>query len=299
MTDTSNLRFLRLTENLIGFYDGRVPGQRYAPGPNWVDDGALSLGICSYALVDGTDGMVFDTHVSPQHGLRIRQTLEKMKVSRITVVLSHWHLDHIAGNEAFADCEIIAHRLTQSTLEANKTAIEEARQSGMPAISPLILPTTTYEDQMTLRIGNLEVHLRHVPAHSRDGTVLYLPAESLLLAGDTLEDTVSWVAEPDSLPEQLKALDQMWGWEIERIFPNHGAPEVIENGGYRKPLIRAGQQYLRTLQRAATDAEIASLPLKEFIAGPLTAGWVNYFAPYERVHQENLARVKAALKAQE
>jgi hypothetical protein len=36
------------------------------------------------------------------------------------------------------------------------------------------------------------------------------------------------------------------------------------------------------------------LPLKEFIAGPLTAGWVNYYEPYERVHQQNLARVIAA-----
>ena len=65
--------------------------------------------------------------------------------------------------------------------------------------------------------------------------------------------------------------------------------------GYRKTLIRANQQYLRTLQRATREEDIATLPLKEFIAGPLQAGWVNYYEPYERVHAENLARVKMAV----
>ena len=61
-------RVLRLSERLLGFYDGRVAGDRFAPQSNWVDDGALSLGICSYALVDGADAIVYDTHVSAAHG---------------------------------------------------------------------------------------------------------------------------------------------------------------------------------------------------------------------------------------
>ena len=87
----------------------------------------------------------------------------------------------------------------------------------------------------------------------------------------------------------------MWGWEIEKVYPNHGDPMIIEGTGYRKTLIRANQQYLRTLQRATREEDIATLPLKEFIAGPLQAGWVNYYEPYERVHAENLARVKMAV----
>ena len=294
MTDFKHFRVLRLTDNLIGFYDGRGEGVAYGTD-NWVNAGALSLGICSYALVDEGEALVYDTHVSPAHGEMIRRTLHKMHVSKITVVLSHWHLDHVAGTCAFDDCEIIANRLTLQALEKNKAAIEAGTLHGPPAIHPLVLPTRIYEDQLTLHVGSLEVQLRHVAAHSRDGTVLYLPDEALLLAGDTLEDTVSWVAEPDTIPEQLEALDRMWGWEIEKVYPNHGDPMIIEGTGYRKTLIRANQQYLRTLQRATREEDIATLPLKEFIAGPLQAGWVNYYEPYERVHTENLARVKMAV----
>ena len=121
--DLRHLRILRLSAGLIGFYDGRVPGLRFAPEPNWVDDGALSLGICSYALVDGDEALVYDTHVSVAHAAAIRDALERLGVRRILVVLSHWHPDHIAGNEAFADCEIIANRLTAELL-ARATACD-------------------------------------------------------------------------------------------------------------------------------------------------------------------------------
>jgi len=73
---TQHLRTLRLTDNLLGFYDGRVPGQAFASEPNWVDDGALQLGICSYALVDGGHALVYDTHVSVEHAAVIRNAVE-------------------------------------------------------------------------------------------------------------------------------------------------------------------------------------------------------------------------------
>lgn len=289
--DTSNLRYMRLTESLIGFYDGRVAGQRFAAEENWVDDGAISLGICSYALIDGKDAIVYDTHVSVPHAKKIRRMLEGLGVRNIAVVLSHWHLDHVAGTEAFADCEIISNKLTAETLGRNKTAIEAATQSGPPAINPLILPTTTFEGRTHIHCGGLHIDLLEFNIHSRDGTVLHLPAESLLLAGDTLEDTVTYVAEPEGLSDHLKELDRMWSLSIDRIFPNHGDPVSIENGGYRKNFIRSTQQYIRMLLRMKTDEALRSMALKEIIAGPLEAGWISYFEPYEAVHRRNIADV--------
>lgn len=63
MSDTSQLRYLRLTDQLAGFYDGRIEGYRFAPYDNWVDSGALPLGICSCAPIDGGEAIVYDTHV--------------------------------------------------------------------------------------------------------------------------------------------------------------------------------------------------------------------------------------------
>jgi glyoxylase-like metal-dependent hydrolase (beta-lactamase superfamily II) len=288
---TSHFRYLRLTDNLIGFYDGRVEGHSFSSEPNWVDEGALSLGICSYALIDGDEAVVYDTHVSPEHGQKIRQTLERLGAKKICVVLSHWHLDHVAGTSAFSDCAIIANSRTASLLSEHKLAIENGTHHGPPAISPLILPTETFEGQMELQCGKLALELIEMNIHSSDATVLLMPNEKLLLAGDTLEDTITYVAEPGRLRDHLPELDRMFGFDIESIFPNHGDPVIIENGGYRKTLIRATQQYIRTLLRCATDDQLRAKPLQELIAGPLQAGWVSYFPPYENVHRDNLAAV--------
>ena len=129
------LRILRPAPNVIAFYDGRVPGVRaYAEAPNWVDDGAYSLGVASYALVNGADALVYDTHISIEHAKIIRETLVKAGVRDIRVVLSHWHLDHIAGNAVFADCEMIAHRWTFEAMTTHQAAIEAGTRDGLPAI---------------------------------------------------------------------------------------------------------------------------------------------------------------------
>ena len=71
-----HMRVLRPADGVLAFYDGRVEGYRFAEGPNWVDDGALSLGIASYAVIDGDEALVYDTHVSVEHAGFIRRLLE-------------------------------------------------------------------------------------------------------------------------------------------------------------------------------------------------------------------------------
>jgi cyclase len=288
---TQHLRTLRLTDSLIGFYDGRVPGQAFGSEPNWVDDGALQLGICSYALVDGADALVYDTHVSVEHAAFVRRTVEGLGATRITVVLSHWHLDHVAGTEAFGDCEIVANALTADLLTRHRAAIEDGSHEGPPAIRPLVLPTTTFEGHTHIDVGRLRVELLQFDIHSRDATVLHVPAEGLLLAGDTVEDTVTYVSEPDGLTRHLAELGRMRGLDFGRLYPNHGSAEVIAAGGYGEPLILATEQYVECLLRHAAEPRPEDGDLKAFIAGPLEVGWLNYFEPYERVHHSNLEAV--------
>jgi len=291
---TATLRILRPAPNVLAFYDGRVDGQRLGPaGPNWLDDGAYGLGVATYAIVSGDEALVYDTHVSVSHGEWIRAALVAEGVTRIRVVLSHWHLDHVAGNAAFADCEIIAHRWTLDALTQHRAAIETGSHHGEPAIRPLLLPTTIYDDALSLEVGDLAVELRHFDIHSRDATVLWLPQQALLLAGDTVEDTVTYVSEPSGLAVHLGELNRLDSLGAERILPNHGDPDLIASGGYPRTLIRATQQYLRTLLRMPADTDLQEKPLQELIAGPILAGWVRFYAPYEAVHRQNIAVVLA------
>jgi len=282
------MRVLRPADGIVAFYDGRVEGYRLAESLNWVDDGALGLGIASYAIVDGDEALIYDTHVSVEHARFVRATLEAEGVTRFVIVLSHKHLDHIAGTEAFADCEVVATTRTADALAAKKEDIEAGTLAGPPGIDPLVLPTRTFEERLTLDVGPRRVELIHFDIHSDDAAVLWLPAERILFAGDTLEDTVTYVSEPDGLGRHLAGLDELAALDPDRILPNHGDPDVIAAGGYPKGLIDATRDYLNWLLRLADEPELRATPLAELIAGDVEAGRLTYYAPYEEVHQENL-----------
>jgi len=284
------LRVLQPHPFVYAFYDGRVEGAEAQAQPTWVDD-EYELGLAAYVLVDDRDALIYDTHMSLAHAARIRKFVEALGVTRMRVVLSHWHLDHVAGNEVFQDCEIIAQERTLQHLQANALAIEDGTLWGPPIIAPLVMPTTTYHERLHLTVGRLAVDLLHANIHSDDATLLHIPACRLLLAGDALEDTVTFVNEPAAFNIHLAELERLWSLDIDHILPNHGDPAIIAAGGYGTSLIRATQQYITTLQRCVTESALRTVDLQSFLSGPLQEGWITYFSPYEAVHRRNVALV--------
>lgn len=283
----SHLRIFEPHPGILAFYDGRVAGHRFAAAPNWVDDGALSLGIASYAVIAGMQAIVYDSHVSVPHGRFIRQALADRGVTEIRVVLSHWHLDHVAGTEAFADCAVIANARTLAHLTQRQAAIEAGTDHGLPAIKPLILPDRVFDGRMTLDLGGERVELIAANIHSDDATVLWLPERRILLAGDTVEDCVTYVGAPEDFDIHLADLARLQALGATWVLPNHGAAEVIAAGGYAPGLLAATADYIRHLQ--ADDPRA----MAEIIRPWLANGTLRYFEPYAAVHSQNRVRVQA------
>jgi len=288
------MRVLRPAPGILAFYDGRIEGYRFSPRLNWIDEGALALGTASFAVVEGEEALVYDTHTTPEHGRQVRAALEAEGVRSFTVLLSHWHLDHVAGNSAFRDCEILAGARTAELLAGHREAIEAGHHEGPPGICPLLLPTRTFEKRTELRVGERALEAIQVDVHSDDAAVLWDPEARLLLAGDTVEDTVTYVEEPDHFEAHLRDLDRLLSLDPAAILPSHGDPDLIGEGGYGSGLITATQDYIHLLQRMEAEPDLRDLPLRELLAPQLEAGDLRYFEPYERVHREN---VKTVLKA--
>jgi cyclase len=284
----STMKILRPHPSILAFYDGRIAGQRlHSPEPNWLDDAAYTLGVCSYAIIDGASAILFDTHISLPHARLIRSALEGAGVTDIRVVLSHHHADHIAGNEIFADCEIIASRLTVELLRANRDSLE-ARN---PPINPLIMPTTAFDGTLSLTVGDIPVDIMPYEIHSRDGHVAWLPAQKILLAGDTLEDPVTFVAEPERLVAHLTELARLSALPIDKILPAHGVESVIDAGGYDRRLIAATSRYVTDLLRCKTDSKLSAASLKDFAEDLFAEASIYYCPAYEDIHRENVRRV--------
>ncbi|MGL3606696.1 MBL fold metallo-hydrolase [Rhizobium sp. G187] len=291
MSLTETMRIHQPYPGIFAYYDGRIAGKRlHSDAPNWLDDGAYGLGVASYAIVSGAEALVYDTHISLDHAQAIRDHLASLGVTAIRVVLSHWHTDHVAGNAGFADCPILSNKLTFETLQ-RKRAVLEAKD---PPIRPVIMPTETFEGETMLTVGAINVRLLQFDIHSADGTVLLLPHLGVLLAGDTLEDTVTYISEPEHTGRHIAELDRLATLNVTRILPNHGAEDVIAAGGYLPSLITATRDYLKRLLARLNDPALSDESLESFVAADIASGAIHYFAPYETVHSQNIAVLRGA-----
>jgi hydroxyacylglutathione hydrolase len=125
-------------------------------------------------VVDPGDDIPRIMAVLATHGLTVKK-----------IVITHAHIDHIAG----------AHRLKQLTgapilynqhdLPLVKMMDIQAGWLGIP--TPTVLPPDdTLEDGKLITITGLSGSIVHTPGHTEGSVCLYLPTQSLLLAGDTL-----------------------------------------------------------------------------------------------------------------
>jgi glyoxylase-like metal-dependent hydrolase (beta-lactamase superfamily II) len=298
---TPQIQVTALNDHLLFFYDGRKPAERYSEDFNWYDDSAMKLGIGVYVIHDGDEALVYDTFTSVPQAQFVRDYLTEQGIKKFVVVHSHWHLDHIAGNEVFQDSPIIATQAARDTLEQLKADIEkgEAEGWGPPAINPLIIPNMTYTGTMQIDVGSIRAELRNINIHSTDQTVILLPADKILLAGDTVEDTLTYMVEVDQLPEHIKSLKMMRDWEYDVMYPNHGDPDVITSGGYDKTFIDATVMYISGMLERSHDEDFLEVTLEDILGDALDNKWVRVFEPYREVHAQNLKFVQDYWKDKE
>jgi cyclase len=291
-----NMRVFRINDHLLSFYDGR-PAQRSVLGQpdNWADRGAFNVGVATYVIYRGDRALVYDTFPRTSEAQWVRDYLTKAGMRHFTIVNSHWHLDHVGGNAVYADVDRIATDKTIEILTAKKSAIEAGTEWGPPAVKPLVVPNIGIAADTDYYVGDIEVQLRPVRIHSEDGLVLYLPSDRILLAGDTLEDTLTFITEPEHIVEFYRNLQSLKQWNIDRIFPNHGNPEVIAHGGYRTTLIDATMDYLHRIIVRARDPNHLNGSLEDYVGDSVNKGWVSIWWAYRLAHQNNLTAVSKAL----
>lgn len=305
-TWTPSIEVIKINNYMLAFYDGRdiagdPPfGKSY---DNWIYWGAMNLGLATYVIHQGDTALVYDTMTVPEQAAWIRDYLEKMGIKKFIVVLSHSHNDHIAGNEVFkkAGADIIACKKTREYLIRDKDSIEGGYYRNVPdapAINPVILPNIIFDDNLTVYVGNIQVDILRYNIHSEDGSLLYLPADKILLSGDMLEDTVTYISNPGDIADHIAEMKRLYQLDFNVIYPNHGSPDKIKNGGFNKTLIDATINYISKLVKHSHDKDFIekNSDLKTFIKEDLDKGTVIYFPAYQETHESNLKKVQKYYK---
>jgi glyoxylase-like metal-dependent hydrolase (beta-lactamase superfamily II) len=116
---------------------------------------------------------------------RILALLAKHQLTVKQIVVTHAHLDHIAGAQRLK--EITGAPVLYNQQDLPLVAMMDVQAGWFGVETPTTAPP---DDDMThgraLRVEGIEGQILHTPGHTQGSICLYLPAESLLLAGDTL-----------------------------------------------------------------------------------------------------------------
>ncbi len=245
-------------------------------------------------IVDlGDRTLIFDTFLTPRAAADLRAAAESL-TGRPTgiVVNSHYHNDHIWGNQIFCpEADIVATARTRSLiqtsgaveyawykensaprLKAIKAEYRAARDNevkrqqlalwvgyyeGMLASFPELdvrLPNITFADNMEIHGSRRTVQL--IPSsggHTQSDAMLYLPSERILFMGDLLfVGCHPYLADGD--PDKLsQILEKTREMKPKTLVPGHGPVSGLES-------LKLMQRYIQNLQRLAERAFKAGKP---------------------------------------
>ncbi|WP_061809144.1 MBL fold metallo-hydrolase [Rossellomorea vietnamensis] len=217
--------------------------------------------VANAGFVNLGDGViVFDTFNTQQASKALREAAERITNQSVTwVVNSHYHGDHVRGNQTFKDTSIISsettlekmkeihpsriekqkadidglskyieslekqlHESGDSTLQDQVSFLHEMKRS-LPDLE-LTLPNETFMEEKTIQGTTRTAKLFTLGGgHSFCDSMLYLPEEKVIFMGDLVfvqcHPTFFDETDPRKWMDILRELKKL---DIETVIPGHG-----------------------------------------------------------------------------
>ena len=267
-------------------------------------------------LVNRGGGLVVDTQSDLAHGRQMIELFGRVwPALPRRVVNTHEDGDHVWGNQLFEGAEIIAHRTvaermphvadpreTRKLLEAADRLLSRwllgAIHPGVLAVArqlrqdydlhgiELVLPTTQFDQRHVMDLDGTEVQVIFVgPCHQAGDTIVHVPGEGVLFAGDVLFRLCTPMGWVGSFARWIEILDLIISLDPEAIVPGHGPVCGIEGAMEMKAYL----EYLRSESRRCYEQGLSSLEASKRIdLGPYGA-WrapARLYLNVERAYRE-------------
>lgn len=248
----------------------------------------IGNGVYGYVQPDGTWGWSNAGLVSSRGETLLVDTLMSVPLTRTmleefarvpggdridTVVNTHANPDHFFGNGVVADAQIISTEKTREEMSqfsaARLAGLREnyhtmgesgeflyetmGRKFDFSGVDEVTLPSRTFEDRLSLMVGDKQVDLIDLgPAHTDSDTIAWLPGERVVFTGDLLFNEghpIMWAGPVENWIAACKFIDDL---DPEVVVPGHGPItdiQAVRNMG-------AYFEYVRDEARKRWDAGI-------------------------------------------
>jgi glyoxylase-like metal-dependent hydrolase (beta-lactamase superfamily II) len=265
--------------------------------------------ICNAGIIDlGDEILIFDTFISPQAARDLKNAANTLTSKPIRyVVNSHYHNDHIRGNQVFypfADFIStvktrnlinqkehkqleIDKKYTPESLQQyqqayqNATTEEEKKKALMwfgyyEAMSEsfdelnTVLPNIVFDNKMVIHGKNNRLELiAYDKGHTGNDLVLYIPEQNILFTGDLVFNQMHpWLGNGD--PDNwIDVLEKIKSLNPSHVIPGHGETSDAHS-------ITAMQDYIKTVDELAREMVREQIPSEDIPKQPIPEALHNW-----------------------
>lgn len=218
--------------------------------------------ICNAGIVDlGDKTLIFDTFLS----IKAAQDIQRISIELTSnpiyyLVNSHYHNDHIRGNQVFKPkANIINTILTRAAIAKNepnqikqegdyapkrlaelqkdiksktdKTELQELNMwlgyyQALVESHPLqliTLPDITFENRLTIYGKATRVELIELSGHTKSDIIMYLPEDKIVFTGDLVFVGCHPYLADGNPHDLISSLNELKKMDIEKVDPGHGS----------------------------------------------------------------------------
>lgn len=177
--------------------------------------------------------LMVDSGFHNKTALQILRRVRKFRPKRMMLANTHYHSDHVLGNSVFArkGTVVLSHEKCRRSMKKHserllaKYRARDLRLSQLLRQVEVSYPSVTYRNDVRVFVGDdfpVDVFHPGARAHTDGDSIVYVPDDRAVFAGDIL-----WVGyhpnlEDSDIPGQIRALKTIVRLNPRKIVPGHG-----------------------------------------------------------------------------
>ncbi len=185
----------------------------------------------SGVIVGDDSVMVIEAQATPRLAQKVIDEIRKVTDKPIThLALTHYHAVRVLGASAFGAQQIIMSDMARAmVVERGQEDWDSEFQrfprlfQGHESIPGLTWPTTTFNDSVTVYLGNRRVDLMHLGrAHTAGDIVIHVPDANVMFTGDIVEYHSACYCGDGHFSDWGDTLDAIKWFQVDAIAPGRG-----------------------------------------------------------------------------
>jgi glyoxylase-like metal-dependent hydrolase (beta-lactamase superfamily II) len=193
-----------------------------------IDDAKGDAGA-NAGFVIGDDGVaVIDTFENPEAARQMLAEISKLTNLPVKFVINtHYHIDHVAGNEVFqkAGAIVFAQRNVRSWIHTENLKFfgKNIKPEEKSMVEALGSPDAVYDSGITLFLGSRKIDVRVFPGHTGGDSVVFIPDAPVVFTGDLF-----W---RNTLPNLIDATTATWLSTLDTIAASSPSATFVPGHG--------------------------------------------------------------------